>query len=146
MTISTQQRRRRAGFTLVEVLLVLAILVIIGSLVVGNYVRIQRNAERSAARTQIAAFKTPIQTYRMDVGYFPSTLEALVEPPPDLVNPIRWKGPYLEGGILPYDPWGNPYQYAYPGSYMGEDYPDIWSFGPNGIDGDDDDVGNWLEE
>jgi general secretion pathway protein G len=146
MTASPRRRRRRAAFTLVEVLLVLVILVIIGSLVVGNYVRIQRNAEMNAAKAQVDAFKTPLSTFRLDVGDFPSTsqgLDALVAPPSDLRDQTKWRGPYLDGNV-PLDPWGQPYQYEYPGRHR-EDMPDIWSLGPDGQDSSGDEVGNWME-
>ena len=147
MTNAPKRRRRPAGFTLIEVLLVLVILVIIGSLVVGNYVRIQRNAEINAARTQINAFKTPLNAYRLDVGDFPSTsqgLDAMVSAPADLTDQNDWRGPYLED-LVPLDPWKQPYQYEYPGKHR-EDMPDIWSLGPDRQDASGDEVGNWMEE
>jgi general secretion pathway protein G len=143
-----RRRQRRGGFTLIEVLLVLTILVILASLVVANYGRIQSGANIKATRTQINAFKTPLQAYRMDVGDYPSTnqgLEALISPPSDLANQNKWVGPYLDSQNLPKDPWGNPYQYEYPGKRQ-EIWPDIWSLGPDGQDGNDDDIGNWMVE
>jgi general secretion pathway protein G len=141
------QRRRRAGLTLVEVMLVLVILMIIASLAVTAYGPIQRKAYINAAKTQIKAFKTPLQAYKLDIGDFPATgdgLEALRDAPTNLQNPDKWSGPYLDSPV-PLDPWGNPYQYEYPGKYDTEQ-PDIWSFGPDGIDNTDDDVGNWMTE
>jgi general secretion pathway protein G len=133
--------------TLIEVLLVLVILVIIASLAVTAYGPMQDRAYRNAARTQISAFDTPLQAYKMSIGDFPATgqgLDALRNTPSDLNDPTKWDGPYL-GKEVPLDPWGNPYQYEYPGKYR-IDGPDIWSLGPNGIDGDEDDIGNWMEE
>lgn len=147
MTAATRRRRGRAAFTLVEVLLVLVILVIIGSLVVGNYVRIQRNAEMNAAKAQIDAFKVPLGAYRLNVGDFPSTsqgLEAMISPPADLVDQTKWLGPYLDGNV-PLDPWDQPYQYEYPGKHR-EDMPDIWSLGPDRQEASGDEIGNWMEE
>ena len=147
MTSSHTRRPRRRGFTLVEVLLVLVILMIIASLVVAAYGPIQRQAYINATRTQIKAFKTPLQTYRLNLNDYPSTqqgLEALREPPADLPNVDKWVGTYLESPV-PLDPWDNPYQYEYPGKYE-VDVPDIWSFGPDGMDGTDDDVASWMEE
>lgn len=135
------------GVTLIEVLLVLAILVVIGSLAVVAIGPIQRSAYMNAAKTQLNAFKTPLQAYRIDIGSYPSTsqgLEALRQPPSDLSSPTKWRGPYLETPV-PLDPWGNPYRYEYPGRYQA-DAPDIWSYGPDGIDGTDDDIGNWPVE
>ena len=147
MTSSYTRRPRRRGFTLVEVLLVLVILMIIASLVVAAYGPIQRQAYINATRTQIKAFKTPLQTYRLNLNDYPSTqqgLEALRDPPADLPNVDKWVGPYLDSPV-PLDPWDNPYQYEYPGKYE-VDVPDIWSFGPDGMDGTDDDVASWMED
>jgi len=144
MTLS-HSRRRRGGFTLVEVLLVLVILVILVSLVVGGYTSAQKKANLNAAKAQIGLFETPLKMYYMDLNTYPTTdqgLEALRNPPGDLPNPDKWgPDPYLEKNI-PLDPWGNPYQYEQPGRNNANSY-DIWSFGPNGADGDDDDIGNW---
>lgn len=137
--------RRRRGFTLIEVLLVLTILVIIASLAVVAYGPLQRSAYMKAAETQIKAFKTPLQAYRIEIGDFPSTaqgLEALRAPPSNLASPTKWNGPYLDSEV-PLDPWGNPYRYEYPGKYQ-TDWPDVWSYGPDGVDSTDDDIGNWT--
>ena len=136
--------RRRCGLTLIEVLLVLVILVIIASLAVVAYGPIQRNAFIKAADAQIKAFKTPLQAYRIDQGDFPGTsqgLDALRNQPSDLAVPEKWIGPYLDREV-PLDPWGNPYRYENPGKYQ-TDWPDIWSYGPDGMDGTEDDIGNW---
>ena len=137
--------RRRRGFTLIEVLLVLMILVIIASLAVVAYGPMQRSAYMKAAEAQIKAFKTPLQAYRIDLGDFPATsqgLEALRVPPSDLASPTKWNGPYLDSEV-PLDPWGNPYRYEHPGKYQ-TDWPDIWSYGPDGVDSTEDDIGNWT--
>ena len=132
MNHSRRRRRRRAGFTLVEVLLVLVILVIIASLGITNYARSHRRALVNAARTQVDLLTTLLQQYQMD---------ALVSPPPDLLNPEKWgPEPYVAKGRLPLDPWDRPYQYEYdPGAML----PRVWSMGPDGASGTDDDVGNW---
>ncbi|MBN2024883.1 MAG: type II secretion system major pseudopilin GspG [Pirellulales bacterium] len=138
--------RRRRGFTLIEVLLVLAILVIIASFAVIALGPMQRSAYTRAALAQVKAFKSPLQAYRLDMKDFPSTaqgLEALRNVPNDAPNPDKWAGPYLDSPV-PLDPWDQPYQYEYPGKH-GQDLPDIWSFGADGIDGTADDVGNWAE-
>ncbi len=145
--MTCNERRRRGGLTLVEVMLVLVILMIIASLAVTAYGPIQRKAYINAAKTQIKAFKTPLQAYKLDMGDFPASgdgLEALRNAPSNLRNVDKWSGPYLDSPV-PLDPWGNPYQYEYPGKYDTEQ-PDIWSFGPDGIDNTDDDVGNWMTE
>jgi general secretion pathway protein G len=144
MTSSRRRRRRRAGFTLVEVLLVLVILVIIASLGITNYARSHRRALVNAARTQVDLLTTLLQQYQTDLGDFPSAaqgLDALVNPPADLPNPEKWgPEPYVAKGRLPLDPWDRPYQYEHdPGAML----PRVWSMGPDGASGTDDDVGNW---
>ncbi len=145
MTRRTMRGPRRSGLTLIEVLLVLVILVIIGSLAVTAYGPIQQKAYIRAAQTQIAAFKTPLNAYRLDLGTFPNSgqgLEALRSVPSNLADSTKWHGPYLDSPV-PLDPWGNPYQYEFPGKQQ-SDMPDIWSFGPDGINNTEDDIGNWT--
>jgi general secretion pathway protein G len=136
LTMRNNTQRRRGGLTLVEVMLVLVILMIIASLAVTAYGPIQRKAYINASKTQIKAFKTPLEAYKLDMSDFPATadgLEALRGTPSGVANPV------------PLDPWGNPYQYEYPGKHEDEK-PDIWSFGPDGMDNTDDDIGNWMTE
>lgn len=87
--------------------------------------------------------KTPLFTYRMAMGDYPSTadgLQALVTAPGSKSD--RWRGPYFEGGKIPIDAWGEPYQYAYPGTKNKGGY-DIWSKGRDKQSGTADDIGNW---
>jgi general secretion pathway protein G len=135
---------RRRGFTLMEVMLVLVILVILGSLTVGMFSSQQKQAAIRSTRAQVGLFKSPLDSYHLDMGSYPATddgLNALSQAPSNASNVANWAGPYLEGAI-PSDPWGNPYQYQYPGSKNADKY-DIWSFGPDGSNGTDDDIGNW---
>jgi general secretion pathway protein G len=129
--------RRQGGFTLIEVLLVLVILVVLASFVVVNIGRVQSRSKMDQARAQIGMFKTPISVFQLNCGGYPSTLEALIQPPPD-VPPGKWSGPYLESG-LPADPWGNPYQYMCPGQHNPETY-DCWTVSPEGLE-----IGNWEQ-
>ncbi len=136
-----KQRRRRRGFTLIELLLVLAILVILGSMTTFFFAGMQREAYVDAARSQIGMFESTLEAYRLHVGRYPDTnqgLAALVAPPPDLQNPNRWRGPYLQRTEIPLDPWGNPYQYE----LIGPEQYRIWSWGPDGVPGTEDDVVN----
>lgn len=137
--------RRRRGFTLIEVLLVLIILVIIMGLAAGSYFGQRKAAQINAARAQIGLFETPLETFNLDMNMYPTTnqgLESLRMPPADLMNPGMWNGPYLNKEI-PLDPWQRPYNYACPGRYNPNSY-DVWSVGPDGVDGTDDDIGNWA--
>jgi general secretion pathway protein G len=132
--------RRRGGFTLMEVLLVLAILVILGSMVGFFIAGMQKGAYEDLARSQISTFESLLDAYRLHVGSYPTSsqgLQALWQPPADLKNPAKWRGPYATKEI-PADPWGNPYQYE----LMNADQYHIWSWGPDGVNGSDDDVSN----
>jgi general secretion pathway protein G len=136
-------RRRKDGFTLIEVLLVLVILAVLASLAVMAYGPIQRRANVNAAKSQIGLFKPTLDAFQMDVGTYPSTaqgLESLMAAPADLPNPAKWGGPYIDS--LPIDPWGNRFQYVYPGTRRPDSY-DVWSCGPDGVSGTEDDIGNW---
>jgi general secretion pathway protein G len=136
-------RRRRSGFTLIEVLLVLVILVILGSLVGIQIRSAQKSALLKAAKSQVGMLDSPLQRYALDMGDFPASsvgLNALVSAPSDAQS-SQWAGPYLEKGV-PADPWGRAYMYANPGRHNSSSY-DVWSVGPDGADGTEDDIGNW---
>jgi len=143
-----KDRKRRGGFTLVEVLLVLVILVIIASLAVTAYGPMQKRAYVNAAKTQIRAFKGPLAAYRLDLGYYPSSLDELrMQPGGAGVGPDGqplWNGPYLDRDV-PLDPWRRPYQYVNPGQHDPE-YPDISSAGPDGVPGNEDDIVSWAPD
>ena len=105
------------------------------------------------AKTQIGLFVTALGRYQQSVGNFPTTkqgLQALRTRPPDLPKPKKWNGPYLNPEVslhplnleLPLDPWGHPYHYRLPGTHNPDSF-DVWSVGPDGVDGSEDDIGNW---
>jgi len=150
MSVFYAGRRTRGvpgGFTLIEVLLVLVILVTLASFAVNAYDGIRRKANINAAKVQIGLFESQLALYQLSMKDYPSTdqgLEALRNPPSDLANPDSWDGPYLEKPVPP-DPWGNPYQYQYPGKNNQAKY-DLWSFGPDMDDSTADDIGNWAQE
>jgi general secretion pathway protein G len=124
-------RIHRGAFTLMEVLLVLAILVILGGLVTMSYVNIRKNSNESTTLTQLNLLKSALNAYNMDIGRYPDTnqgLAALVQPPADLRNPSKWKRPYLDSGIIPADVWDNPFFYE----SAGPDQFRLWSAGSNG--------------
>lgn len=101
-----ENRRSKAGFTLIEVLLVVVIIGILAAMVGPNLIGRVGDAERSRAISEIAIIKTAIRTYEMDMGSLPNSLDALTSNP----GGTRWQGPYLDAA--PVDPWGNPYVYT----------------------------------
>jgi general secretion pathway protein G len=134
------------AFTLIEILVVLAILGLLVGLTVTKLGGVFDSAKVDTARIFVSeSMKTPLFTYKMQMGDYPSTeegLQALLTPPASKAD--KWQGPYIEvqGGKLPVDPWKNPYQYRFPGTHNKNGY-DLWSMGPDGKDGTDDDIGNW---
>lgn len=136
-------RAFRQGFTLIELLLVLTILGILAAIVVPKIAGRGEDARKQATVTQISAFKTALNTFEVDNGYYPrgnSGLGDLIQRPNDARN---WHGPYLDTDRVPTDPWGNPYVYVCPGKHNPSSY-DIQSPGPDGRVGTDDDICNWT--
>lgn len=142
----TKRSRRRHAFTLMELLLVMAILVILLSLVATRFTGTQKKSNINAAKAQIGLLKQPLDMFALDMNTFPTTeqgLEALTEAPADLEDETKWQGPYTDAKIGT-DPWGNEYQYRYPPENNKEqDFPEIWSLGPDGEDNTEDDISNW---
>lgn len=134
-----RNRRSRNAFTLMEVLLVLVILATLASMVGIGLRGAQKRAKVDEARAQMGSFKSAIDRYQLYVNQYPTTeqgLQALLEAPSDLPNPEKWgNDPYLDATRIPLDPWDNPYQYEADGSRFR-----IWSYGPDGVDGTEDDV------
>jgi len=135
-----QQTSVRAAFTLIEVLLVLIILVVLGSLAVTQYGGVSERAKIDAAKSQIGLVKSSIEMYRLHTNKYPSQLSDLWEEPSDSNIAEKWSGPYVEE--IGNDPWENPYQYTAEGQKNPGKY-DFWSMGPDGKDGTEDDIGNW---
>jgi len=146
----SQRRNGRRGFTLMEMLVVLAILAMLLALVVPSVLGTQKKADISTAQSQIKLLRGCLQSYFLDLKEYPSTeqgFKAMLEKPDDLsdAKSARWAGPYADGEELPKDPWGNDFQYEYPPKNGTSDYPDIWSKGPDGEDGTDDDIVSWKQ-
>lgn len=132
---------------MLELLVVLGILALLATLAITNVTGIFGDAQSRTADLFVKqSAKTSLFTYRLHMGDYPSTaegLQALVTAPGNKSD--RWRGPYIEGSKLPLDPWGEPYQYRYPGTKNKNGY-DLWSKGPDKIDGNEDDVGNWDKD
>lgn len=111
MNRNGKRKSERAGFTLIEVLLVVAILGILAGVVVVNFSGKQKGAMIKACRASIQNVCTAIDMYEVDTGRYPSGLSALVSSD----GSPNWNGPYLRGGV-PQDPWGNQFQYSASGN------------------------------
>lgn len=140
-----QKLKKKKGFTVIELVLVLAILGLLAGVLIVKIGGIFGGAQEDTAKFQVnQTFKTPLLKYRIDMGSYPSTadgLEVLKSPPSKKQN--LWKGPYVDS--IPDDPWKNPYEYRYPGVKNPGGY-DLRSAGPDGQFNTADDIGNWEEE
>jgi len=131
-----------SGFTLVELLVVMVIIGLLAALVAPRFVRQEEKARVRAAKAQVELLGTALDTFRLDVGRYPTSqegLEALRRRPGGVQ---RWDGPYLKKEV-PLDPWGRPYVYESPGRHGPYD---LYSYGADGVtggDGDNRDVTNW---
>ncbi|GAB3289613.1 type II secretion system major pseudopilin GspG [Pseudidiomarina andamanensis] len=137
--------KKQSAFSLIEVMVVIAILGLLASLILPNVLGSADQANRQKARTDIIALENALAQYRLDNGTFPSTeqgLEALIEEPNVDPRPRNYRrGGYIQR--LPADPWGNEYLLLSPGEFGDID---IFSAGPDGQTGTDDDIGNWNIE
>ena len=134
-----------SGFTLIELMLVLVILATLAAIVLPKFTGRSQQAKITSAKTQISQFEVALDAFEIDLGRYPTTAEglrALVEKPTS--DSDGWQQPYLKRDI-PQDPWGNEYQYRYPGQYNENGY-DLYSVGPDHKMGGDDDIKNWSDK
>ena len=135
-----ERKKRALGFTLVELLVVLAILGMLAALVGPQVLNQLGGAKSKSAAIQISDLEQALEIYKLDVGRFPNSsqgLEALVRQPSGVKG---WNGPYLKKGELPMDPWGSPYEYRYPGQGGGPEITSLGADGRPGGSGEDADV------
>ena len=118
------------GVSLMELLIVMVILGMLAAVVGPALWGHLGEAKRNAAKTQMSNIESTLDGYRLDMFQYPNSLEELIK---NNSSDPKWKGPYLKNGILPKDPWGNPYQYRKPGGEKRE--YDLYSFGADGQDG-----------
>jgi general secretion pathway protein G len=141
---------RQSGFTLIEILVVIAVIAILASVVTPLVFRNVGDAKASAARAQIEIFGLALDSYRLDNDYYPTTAQGLsalellptVEP-----APRNWRGPYLKKGV-PQDPWGRAYLYVSPGDINPQSY-DLQTLGRDGKTGgggEDADLTSWTAD
>lgn len=137
-----KKKRNQRGFTLIELLIVMVILGLLAALVGPRMFGKVGSSKQKAAEAQISLFGTALDTYRLDVGKYPTTdqgLEALRGKPDETAN---WDGPYLPKNI-PADPWGNPYEYRSPGDHGDYDLFSLGADGNPGGEGEDADIVSW---
>ena len=126
------RKNRERGFTLVEMLVVITIIALIMSLVGPRVLNYLSESKVKAAKIQIQSFSSSLDLFYLDTGRYPTSAEGLNA----LVTPTGaiqgWNGPYLKGGVVPKDPWGNPYVYRSPAE---RSKYQIMSYGSDGQDG-----------
>lgn len=147
-SLSERQRARlraRAGFTLIEILVVIAVIAVLATLVAPEVFRHLGSARESTAKSQVEMLGAALDAYRLDVGRYPTSdegLAALRQAPPTAGS--RWRGPYLRKDV-PADPWGNAYVFRSPGQQNPTGY-DLLSHGADGKpggEGENADVTSW---
>lgn len=139
---STALKRQQAahGFTLLELMVVLAILALLGGLVGPKVLDYLGKAKSRTAIVQIAELEKTLDNFKLDVGRYPTTeegLDALVKRP---ASANLWSGPYIKE--VPKDPWNNPYKYANPGAGGGVEILSLGADGVAGGDGENADIRN----
>ena len=131
-----------SGFTLIELIVVVVIIGLLAGLVLPQFIRQEEKAKLKATRAQIELLGTALDTFRLDIGRYPTTeegLQALRQKPATL---DRWDGPYLKKE-LPEDPWGKPYMYKSPGDHGPYDIISYAADGVPGGEGDNRDITSW---
>lgn len=139
--------KRQQGFTLLEIMVVVVIMGMLSAIVATNVMGSKEQASIEKASMDIKALDNALDMYKLDNHRFPTTeqgLDALVNKPTSSPEPKSYrKDGYIKD--LPQDPWGNDYMYINPGAHNSSRY-DLYSLGPDGEDGTDDDIGNWKKD
>ena len=133
----------QAGFTLLELLVVLGIIAMLAGIVGPQVMKHMSEVQTKAAKVQITDLASTLDMYKLDVGRYPATeegLKALIEAP---ANSKRWNGPYLQKSQIPLDPWKNEYHYVAPGQHGKFDLFSYGADGKEGADGEDQDIVSW---
>ena len=135
MVVRSHRAEIRGGFTLMEMLVVVAIIVLLAAMAAPIVMGRLDDAKRSRALVDCKTWTNAADSYNLKYGNYPASLDALTQPGADGGTP------FMERRHLQ-DPWGQPYQYAYPGQHnQMTGKPDIWSLGKNG----NEQIGNWLD-
>jgi general secretion pathway protein G len=148
MTQLHNRRRRRArrgeaGFTLVEILVVITIIGLIMALVGPRVLNYLAESKVKAARIQVESFASSLDLFYLDNGRYPTTSEGLVALAQRPGSIDSWNGPYLRSGAVPNDPWGHPYMYRSPGEHGAYDIISYGSDGQEGGSGTAADIASW---
>jgi general secretion pathway protein G len=133
------QDKRQRGFTLVELLLVLVILALIAGMVLPGIIGKAESAKAKAASTSISRISMSVESFYLDTGNTPASLEELVNEPSGVTG---WNGPYIRNSLLK-DPWGQPYQYRVPGDHGDFDIESYGADRQKGGDGNNADINSW---
>ncbi len=144
------QRRRggRRAFTLLEILLVVGLLALLASFAIPALIGQGEKAKADMARAAIGPNGTisqAINMFKFNTGVYPEELKYLIEKPSDDDVAERWTGPYLQDEAGLKDPWGRDFEYTQEGQHN-EGKFDLWSKGPDGNDGTEDDINNWKDD
>ena len=137
-------QRRSAGFTLLEIMVVVIIIGVLAATIIPQFMGTKDDAKVSAAKADVAQLENALERFNLHMDRFPTMeegLKVLVETPAG--EDKKWRGPYIK--LLRHDPWGNEYQYRIPGIHHTSTF-DVWSMGADGQDGGEGynaDVGNW---
>ena len=133
----------RSGFTLIELLVVLAILALLAGLVGPQVMNALSDSKTKTAKLQIEDFGAGLDLFTLDIGRYPTTEEGLLALVSDVGGIKKWNGPYLKKALIPQDPWGNDYQYRYPGEHGTYDLFSLGLDNSEGGDGEAQDVVSW---
>lgn len=142
-SMTATRRRGSGGFTLLELLVVLVILTLIATFAGPQVLKYLGTAKTDAAKVQIDNLVTTLDLYRLEIGRYPSQdegLEVLVSRPPGV---DEWNGPYLRKREALIDPWGNPYQYRFPGEHGEFDVFSLGADNAEGGEGENQDLTSW---
>lgn len=138
------RRAAEAGFTLIEMLVVITIIGLIMALVAPRVLNYLGESKVKAARIQIASLGSALDLFFLDEGRYPTTGEGLAALVERNGSETAWNGPYLKGTIVPADPWGHPYVYRAPGEHGPYDITSYGSDGQEGGTGTASDITSWT--
>ena len=134
--------RAQRGFTLLELLVVMVIIGLLAAYVAPRYFSQVGRSEVRSAQAQIASLRSALDTYRLDMGSYPTTEQGLAALTTRPANAVKWNGPYMQRAVPP-DPWGKPYQYRSPGEHGEYDLLSLGKDGQPGGSGEAADIKSW---